>query len=81
MTKAHAKELGPYKINVNSVAPGIVMRPEEKGGDERTLQTNLLGEKCYASDIANLVEFLTSDKGYFLLKSRNRSLYSLAGAM
>ena len=66
LTKALAKELGPYKINVNSVAPGVVMRPEEKGGDERALNTNLLGEKCYASDIANLVEFLVSDKARFI---------------
>ena len=66
LTKALAKELGPYKINVNSVAPGIVMRPEEKGGAERALNTNLLGEKCYASDIANLVEFLVSDKARFI---------------
>ncbi len=66
LTKALAKELGPYKINVNSVAPGIVMRPEETGGDERALKTNLLGEKCYASDIANLVEFLASDKARFI---------------
>lgn len=65
-TKSLAKELGPYKINVNSVAPGIVMRPEEKGGDERALKTNVLGEKCYASDIANLVEFLSSDKARFI---------------
>lgn len=65
-TKSLAKELGPYKINVNSVAPGIVMRPEEQGGDERALNTNFLGEKCYASDIANLVEFLTSDKARFI---------------
>ena len=66
MTKALAKELGPYKINVNSVAPGIVMRPEEQGGDERALNTNLLGEKCTATDIANLVEFLVSDKAGFV---------------
>lgn len=66
LTKALAKELGPYKINVNSVAPGIVMRPEEKSGDERALNTNLLGEKCTATDIANLVEFLVSDKSRFI---------------
>ena len=66
LTKSLAKELGPYKINVNSVAPGIVMRPEEQGGDDRALNTNLLGEKCYASDIANLVEFLVSDKSRFI---------------
>ncbi len=66
LTRALAKELGPYKINVNSVAPGIVMRPEEKGGDDRALKTNLLGEKCTATDIANLVEFLVSDKAGFI---------------
>ena len=66
MTKALAKELGPYKINVNSVAPGIVMRPEEKGGSDRALKTNLLGEKCTAQDIADLVEFLVSDKARFI---------------
>jgi len=66
LTKALAKELGPYKINVNSVAPGIVMRPEENGGDDRALKTNLLGEKCTAQDIADLVEFLVSDKAKFI---------------
>ncbi len=66
LTKALAKELGPHKINVNSVAPGVVMRPEENGGSDRALKTNLLGEKCDASDIANLVEFLVSDKAKFI---------------
>lgn len=66
LTKALAKELGPYKINVNSVSPGVVMRPEEKGGDQRALETNYLGEKCTATDVANLVEFLASDKAGFI---------------
>lgn len=66
LTKSLAKELGPYKINVNSVAPGVVMRTDESGGSDRALNTNLLGEKCEASDIANLVEFLVSDKARFI---------------
>ena len=66
LTKALAKELGEYKINVNSVAPGVVMRPGENASEDRALKTNLLGEKCYASDIANLVEFLVSDKARFI---------------
>lgn len=66
LTKSLAKELGPYKINVNSVAPGVVMRPEESGGSDRALKTNLLGEKCTAEDIANLVGFLVSDKAKFI---------------
>ncbi len=67
LTKSLAKELGPHKINVNSVAPGIVMRPEESASsDERAYKTNLLARKCTAQDIANLVEFLCSDKSDFI---------------
>ncbi len=66
LTKALAKELGPHKINVNAVAPGIVMRPEEGNSTDRALKTNVLGEKCTAADIANLVAFLASDKANFI---------------
>jgi len=66
LTKSLAKELGPYKINVNTVAPGVVMRPEEGNDDYRATKTNLLGEKCTAEDIANLVAFLASDKARFI---------------
>ena len=66
LTKALAKELGPYKINVNSVAPGVVQRPGFDTDPQRTLGTNVLGEKCVAEDIANLVEFLVSDKARFI---------------
>ena len=69
-TKALAKELGKYKINVNSVAPGVVCRPEvdvtTEAGKKYAYGTNLLGEKCDATDIANLVEFLVSDKARFI---------------
>lgn len=69
-TKALAKELGEYKINVNSVAPGVVCRPEVDTSTEQgrnyAYGTNLLGEKCTAQDIANLVEFLVSDKASFI---------------
>ena len=69
-TIALAKELGPHKINVNSVAPGVVCREEidtsTEYGHHYAYETNLLGEKCLASDIANLVEFLISDKARFI---------------
>lgn len=66
MVKALAKELGPHKITVNSVAPGIVMRADEKGGDERALGTNFLHEKCVADDIAASVLFVASDEAHFM---------------
>ena len=65
LTKSLAKELGQYKINVNAVAPGIVQRPDEED-IKRALNTNYLGEKCTAEDIANLVVFLASDKARFI---------------
>lgn len=66
LTKSLAKELGKYKINVNAVSPGLVIRPGEKTDDERAFKTNFLEEKCTAADIANLVEFLVSDKARFI---------------
>ena len=70
MTRALAKELGEYKITVNSVAPGVVCRPEvdteSENGRHYAYGTNLLGEKCTAEDIASLVEFLVSDKARFI---------------
>ena len=70
LTKSLAKELGPHKINVNSVAPGVVCRPEAdtttEYGKHYAYETNVLGEKCTAEDIANLVCFLASDKARFI---------------
>lgn len=66
MVKSLAKELGAYGITVNSVAPGIVMRPEEKPSDHRALETNELHQKCTATDVAQLVCFLASKEAGFI---------------
>ncbi len=65
MTKALAKELGEYGITVNAVAPGVVQRPDVPE-TEYTFKSNFLGKKCLASDVANLVEFLSSEKARFI---------------
>ena len=65
-SKALAKELGPYGITVNTVAPGVVQRPDSTAGDEYTLDTNLLHKKCLATDITNMVLYLASEKGRFI---------------
>ena len=66
LTKSLAKELGGHKINVNSVAPGIVMRPDEKVESDYATSTNYLAKKCLATDVADLVSFLASDKSSFI---------------
>ena len=66
MTKSLAKELGEYRITVNSIAPGIVMRPEEGHSEERALKTNFLKSKCLASDVAELAVFLASEGARFI---------------
>jgi 3-oxoacyl-[acyl-carrier protein] reductase len=66
LTKAVAKEMGKYNVNVNSVAPGMILTdmfkdlPEEfkqKAADETVF--NRLGEP---GDIAHLVTFLSTEK-------------------
>ncbi len=66
LTKTVAKELGRSNVNVNSVAPGMILTdmfkdlPEEfkqKAADETVF--NRLGEP---GDVADLVTFLASDK-------------------
>ena len=64
LTRSLAKELGPHQINVNAVAPGIVLRPDQSDAPAKT--TNVFGRKCLAEDITDLVEFLCSDKASYI---------------
>lgn len=70
MTKALAKEVGPSNINVNCIAPGIIMTDmindctiEEL--DEITNQIPLKRIGC-TDDIANLALFLASDEANYI---------------
>ena len=65
LTKSLAKEVGAYGITVNAVSPGVVKRPEEPH-QERALETNFLGAKCTAEDVAGLVNFLASEEAKFI---------------
>ena len=70
LTKALAKELGPSGIQVNCVAPGVVntdMNAELSKEDiEQIADETPLGVIGNASDIANTVCFLASDKADFI---------------
>lgn len=73
-TKALSKELIPSNIRVNAISPGIVDTDMTKfdlsSNDKKALKEDLI-EKRFAKseEIANLVEFLISDKGSYITGS------------
>ena len=69
-TKALAKELGPYGINVNCISPGPIVTPhflthgeEHVEALKRTTYLKTLGKP---EDIANMVVFLASDEASYI---------------
>ena len=75
LTKVAARELGPYGINVNCVAPGIVetdmpyasrsKEEVEKHYEQRRKQA-VLGRIGKTEDVANVVLFLASDDSSYI---------------
>ena len=70
MTRSLARELGPRKIRVNSVAPGYFesdmvsnMTEEQK---QRIARRTPLGRLAQIGEVANAVHFLTSDQASFI---------------
>jgi 3-oxoacyl-[acyl-carrier protein] reductase len=70
MTKSLAKELGSRKIRVNAVAPGMIATdmteklPE--AAREKIAQAIPFGEMGTPGDVAEVVEFLASDKARYI---------------
>lgn len=66
MSKALAKELGKFNVNVNVVAPGMVMTEMARNIPTEFLNNaideTVLGRIAAADDVAHLVAFLCSDK-------------------
>ena len=67
LTKSVARDLGPFGVNVNAVAPGIVetdmVRALSEEVKQRFLADIVLGRMGRPEDIAHLVVFLCSSKG------------------
>lgn len=67
-TKALARELGAFNVNVNAVAPGLIETAMLKESDARekiigmALNEIVLKRVGQPEDLANLVAFLASDK-------------------
>ena len=70
-TRAVARELGPSGVTVNSVTPGVVATDIRAGATNDELEAKLaadvpLGRQATAEDIANLFEFLMSDRSAYI---------------
>ncbi len=65
LTKALAKELGKFNVNVNCIAPGMVMTEMAESLAPEFLNAavreTVLGRIASAEDVANVVSFLCSD--------------------
>lgn len=75
LTKVSARELGPYGINVNAIAPGVVMTDivcyqRTEAEVERYIEERknwaVLGRIGTVEDIANVALFLASDESSFI---------------
>jgi NAD(P)-dependent dehydrogenase (short-subunit alcohol dehydrogenase family) len=79
-TRHLAFEVGPYKITVNSVCPGMVMGGEHMPPPEVVQKMKngaLLGDITTAKDTANVVLFLASDKAR-MITGTNVDAYAIA---
>lgn len=69
LTKTVARQLGPYNVNVNCVAPGtidgtgFVMTDEERAADRKVIPLGKLGSP---KDVAEAVAFLCSSAANFV---------------
>ncbi len=65
LTKSLAKEMGKFNVNVNAVAPGMVMTDMAKNIPaqflNKAIDETVLGRVAEPEDIANVVSFLCSD--------------------
>lgn len=66
LTRVLARELGKYNINVNAVAPGLVLTDLTAGlsddAESSSLAETALGRLGEPADIANVIAFLCSDE-------------------
>jgi NAD(P)-dependent dehydrogenase (short-subunit alcohol dehydrogenase family) len=73
-TNSLAREVGPYRIRANAIAPGLVLTPRqrqlwfENGKEQQMLASQCLPDAIEAVDIAAAALFLCSDAGRAITK-------------
>jgi 3-oxoacyl-[acyl-carrier protein] reductase len=71
LTKVWARELGPYGVTVNLVAPGFIPVERHTGADTGAYRSEVpLGRMGTPDDIAGLVGYLASDAAGFVTGQR-----------
>ncbi len=70
LARATAKEWGPLNIRVNAVAPGFIdtdmLATLDEAGRESRVRSTALGRLGVASDVAQAISFLLSDRAGFI---------------
>jgi 3-oxoacyl-[acyl-carrier protein] reductase len=72
LTRAWAREFGPYGITVNAIAPGAFptdaekIHPDPEGYNRQVLDAQSIKRRGTASDIANAIAFFASDEAGFV---------------
>lgn len=71
MTRSLARELGPHRVRVNTVSPGLVttdITNAQRSDDyrQRVIDTQCITEPIRPRDIAELVSFLVSDASRYI---------------
>ena len=72
LTISLSKELGPRKIRVNCVAPGVIRAPMSpsmaavSGGEEASAAHTMLGRIGEPEEVAEVAEFLLSPRASYI---------------
>ncbi|ODP39564.1 SDR family NAD(P)-dependent oxidoreductase [Sphingomonas turrisvirgatae] len=72
LTRAWAREFGPYGVTVNAIAPGAFptdaekIHPDPEGYNRMVLDAQSIKRRGTAQDIANTIAFFASDESGFV---------------
>lgn len=72
LTRAWAREFGPYGVTVNAIAPGAFptdaekIHPDPEGYNRQVLERQAVKRRGHVGDIAHAIAFFAADEGDFI---------------